>query len=509
MRKSWRWLRTRPQTIGVEFIAEEGTLASETPSDVYRPTLRPRNITMPVDPIARGDEARYPRSQVHDSAMHVARLKAAARLQGSVKLGTVSADRTVGDAYRFCAAQVRGLSSSWSSTGNANPTTPRGVPHSIRSRQSVHSERLTAYDLAVAVNEPQSVMTLLDSQDFLRASLSSPAHGGLAGIGAALANRVVAHDAVAQFPRLRSPHLAKIQHLTLGLLPCCRVAQEIGLVEACGLQTDVGLWRELNFLVLHRNWAQRQLRDAEQRAAAGSPSHRVRYFSKHSRAATFVLRSLPANRSQLQPRIEWLRAHLHAFVGFLHVTVSQAAAESFVREFVCPELSFGTPAVGAFPKAHPLNEIAAMRALAAGSSSGSAATLYTDVELKEELARFPDVPSVVVRAVQPPNALREAQLILAYEPSVPEEWRDAPINFEPDVTTAELFDNADDLATAEGMQTTRDRKRLLRMRMVIGRGKKVVGIGLGRSEREAMQAAAKHMVHGFFFRRFSQEQATA
>jgi hypothetical protein len=511
--------------------AEETEGLSDTPLDYnemsraenYRPRYRPRNIAMPVDPEARIDDAKYPTSALQQIAAQVQALRQEAKERGAVKLAEVPKERTVADAFRFCVGRCRDqgwlrVDASTESTTLLHPgprdysaTVPIELPSSGLSAYAaparVHSSELASTGASRSIELfNDQLLQLLD-----RTSLSSPVHGGLACEGSALVHDVIAADAFRQFPRLRSRHVATIQHLAAGLLPCCRVAQSVGLVTAAELDVDVGMWRELNHLTLHRRWAQQMLVHHGEKANLHMAGRRTLYYKKHVAATRQLARRFPATQEQLQPRIEWVRDLLFAFIAFIARTRTEAAASTLVRRLFCPELAYGVAgsSTAAFAAQHPLNQIAEMRALAASSTSGEfGATLYSDRELQDDLSRFAAVPPIVVQAVRPQHALREAQLLLAYDPSIPAEWRDAPIDFEVEFLSAEVQDNADPHEAVVAGKFRRNEARLLRVRMVLGAARRIVGIGHGATEREAMDAAARHMVQGFYLRRFRSAEPT-
>jgi hypothetical protein len=271
----------------------------------------------------------------------------------------------------------------------------------------------------------------------------------------------------------------------------------------------VGLWREWNQLKLHRDWAKRHLAADREAIDLNMSSRRAAYYEKHRAASTRLLKALPVKRHELQPRIEWLRSLTHAFIAVVAHFHGEDVARNLVRRLFCAELSFGpagTPGA-AFAAQHPLNQIADMRALARGSTSSEhGAVLYTDPQLRQDIARFPAVPPSVVQAVRPDHAFREAQIILAYDTSIPPEWRDAPLDYEVEFVSSEVDEDAEPVessGTGRGAKRRADRK-MVRMRLVIfgAQQRRVLGIGQGRTEREAMDAAARHMVQKFYFRRF-------
>jgi dsRNA-specific ribonuclease len=490
----------------------------------YYPRVRPRRLVMPVDFSAPSDPARS-RDKIMAAYLQQRRTQTRAKRKGAVLLGEVPEERTVGDAFRLALDFCKSKNFVFRTADGGGGDAAGGGREYIKPAASVDEAAFPALmrrdtedaadgDGAAAAAAPSGSTALRtdvvsDAQyqvwDMLAATpLSAPVHGALALRGQTFVELTIMADLYREYPRLRSKHADVVRHTLSGILPAARIATSISLVHSCNLESDVGLWRELNYLTSRRDWARRKVAVHKAKVAGGQPSRRLWFYRRHLRAASRLLTTLPVDEQMLHPRLEWLRQLTFSYVAFVEVAEGRDAARNMVRRLFAPELAFGVAgaAGSVLQEVHPLNARADRERLAQQST----ANVVGSEELRDafttdlEQPRHAAAPPVVVRAIQPDNALREAQLILRYDPSIPAALRAAPIDFVKQFTTAQQMET-ERYDPLNGEQQ-RYAPKVVEVKMMAGRDV-CVGEGRGATEREAVQNASKHMVMEYYLRQFA------
>lgn len=364
-----------------------------TPSK-YFPRFRPRRLVMPVDPSDVHSAKRQP-SPLYEAVKAQTRRRRQAERRGAVQLGTVPAERSVGDAYRLmldaCATQqlfsdaaltpravrdlealvnahttaqgkkseaVRGMSNDAADGSGdacrkgdeeeeaakrtivvssplyalaferaAAPATTSSTTPSATSAAGQHQYGGTSTMLSV--REVDTLWQMLD-----HTPLNAPVHGALALRGAALVRTTLLELAYDVYPRLRSKHVQQLLHETTGLLPCGRIATRLGFAEHCGVEGDIGMWRELNTLAERLRIARKQATVHLQRVEKGVAAQRRWYWRAVLRSASGRLKLFPVHREELQPRLEWVRSSLYAFIAFVEIAEQSGDTQARVKPLI-------------------------------------------------------------------------------------------------------------------------------------------------------------------------------
>ncbi|KAL7709942.1 Spliced leader RNA PSE-promoter transcription factor [Lotmaria passim] len=363
----------------------------------YYPRFRPRRLVMPVDPNDVHAPQRQP-NPLYEVVKAQNRRRRQAEKRGAVQLGTVPAERSVGDAYRLmleaCAAQglfsdaaltpvaVRELEAlvsahaeakqAWQAVkgklNNAAAEVVGGEKNSAseKTENGGHATMFTSplYSVAFqngsgadAASKPQATCSSLssstphhhNSRDSTTLSvrevdtlwtmldhtpLSSPVHGALALRGDALVRTTLLELAYAAYPRLRSKHVQQLLHETTGLLPCGRIATRLGFAEHCGVEGDIAMWRELNTLSERLRIARKQATVHLQRMEKGVAAQRRWYWRAVLRSAAGRLKLFPVHKEDLQPRLEWVRNSLFAFLAFVEVAERSGDTQARVKPLI-------------------------------------------------------------------------------------------------------------------------------------------------------------------------------
>ncbi|KPA86777.1 putative mitochondrial Spliced leader RNA PSE-promoter transcription factor [Leptomonas pyrrhocoris] len=360
-------------------------------SSRYYPRFRPRRLVMPVDPSDVHSAKRQP-SPLYEVLKAQTRRRRQAERRGVVQLGTVPAERSVGDAFRLmleaCAFQqlfsdtaltpvaVRELEAlvdahrkskqerkakgaaagadSHLHCGAAEDNPKKTTEASIKAHHtSVIASPLYSvafHDSVVPVaaqhlsstapNDTNSnhtlsvrmVDTLWDMLD--HTPLNSPVHGELALRGDAVVRTTLLELAYEAYPRLRSRHVQQLLHETTGLLPCGRVAIRIGFAEQCGVEGDIAMWRELNTLSERLRLARKQATVHLQRMEKGVAAQRRWYWRAVLRSAAGRLKLFPVHKEDLLPRLEWIRSSLFAFIAFVEMAEQSGDTQARVKPLI-------------------------------------------------------------------------------------------------------------------------------------------------------------------------------
>ncbi|KAK7201180.1 spliced leader RNA PSE-promoter transcription factor [Novymonas esmeraldas] len=320
----------------------------------YFPRFRPRRLVMPVDT-----------NNVHNNNRHVnplyvkvqeqQRRRRRAEKRGAVQLASVPRERSVGDVYRIlmetCTAQdlfsnaaltppavreLEALVTARQSAGapvedqrHASPLYSRAFPAAPPPPPLVAASSSPAAGHALTVREVDEMWSMLD-----RTPLNAPVHGALALRGDALVRSTLLELAYSAYPRLRSKHVQQLLHETTGLLPCGRIAMRIGLAEHCGVEGDIAMWRELNVLSERVRLARKAATVHLQRVEKGVAAQRRWYWRAVLRSAAARLRLFPVHKEDLQPRLEWVRSSLLAFVAFVEMAEASGDPRARVRPLI-------------------------------------------------------------------------------------------------------------------------------------------------------------------------------
>ncbi|KAG5501815.1 hypothetical protein JKF63_04084 [Porcisia hertigi] len=351
----------------------------------YFPRFRPRRLVMPVDPSDVHSDKRQP-NPLFMKVKAQRRQRRQAEIRGAVQLASVPKERSVGDVFRLlmttCETQnlfsdaaltpltIRGLESlvkahTAASSAQRRPdhgktalvdgggspsagesTVRQGCQSSDDALQ--HSSPLysrafqaapppvsassftSAGDTqALSIREVDQMWSMLD-----RTPLNAPVHGALALRGDALVRTTLLGLTYSAYPRLRSKHVQQLLHETTGLLPCGRVATRIGLAEHCGVEGDIAMWRELNVLSERMRIARKEATAHLQRVEKGVAAQRRWYWRAVLRSAAGRLNLFPVHKADLQPRMQWVRNFLFAFIAFVEMAETSGDIQARVQPLI-------------------------------------------------------------------------------------------------------------------------------------------------------------------------------
>ena len=462
---------------------------------VYRPSVRPRNIVMPVD-IHQLHSHRNLRPYEAKALQQVQKQQELENTRG-IRLGVVPEERTVGDVFMM----VTDLCEQRHWLPNRNPTDSTSTDLLHRARQYAVP---AGCETGLEKDKSRAWWGVLS-----RTPLSAPIHGPLAAVGRATADRMLTHVVATVYPRLRHHHHDTLRStLCRGLLPTSRIATALGLSAVCNCDTDVALWGELNVLRQRLHVAQRTLSIHQSRAQTDSNSlhqaastvaggvlhHRLWYWERQITHIQRRLREFPADEHQLRPRLEWLNGLVFCFVGWIVVSQKREVAENFIAKLFFPDLySLYLNRKAQLYRPHAMELRFAKRDQSRAATSGTDGALPSrDRETLRQTERWRHVPSYVVQAVLQPtpfsmgatvdfndnkehndqvgiqiklnypngkssdaltevvgptHAIREMQLILRHDPLVPPAVRRRPFDFDviyrtvPIVPTNEHWDH--------------------------------------------------------------------
>ncbi|KEG07630.1 spliced leader RNA PSE-promoter transcription factor [Trypanosoma grayi] len=408
----------------------------------------------------------------------------------------------------------------------------------------------------IALLDIDSMWRMLD-----RTPLDSPVHGALALRGKAIVESCVAGMAQEAFPRLRSKHLQALLHECCGLLACGRVALRLGFADVCGVGGEISMWRELNVLTERFNIARRKAAAHLQRVEKGVPQQRRWYWRGVLRAAAGRLRVFPVHQEDILPRMEWIRGSLFAFIAFIEMAEQSGDAvrvEPLIKKLFCSQLGSFLHVRQLQDRAqqkaedllreanadasscmlsceqveerrllsaqiseelqklrqmtqdeleilgeeiHPLNSRADARREQFASSGGAHATqsLRDDIFDDYQVTRHHKIaPPMLLHCIRPQNALKEAQIILRYDPNVPASLSSAPIDVDQVVRRVTEVHETNPYATLYNAQQYRQVEYTV-CRLYAGR--RCIGQGKGETVMEAMNEAAQHTLLNYYLKK--------
>lgn len=530
---------------------------------------------MPVDPDSVHSPSRQ-KNKLKTKADHLARLQKNSERRGAIFLAQVPSERTVGDAFRVMLEVFESEVNTRSEDRTCSPHLHRlkkllehhASTHSIESeneaeetlcqtsgrpdRDGTSTGEIEAAlvackddpEHAVAVRRAHRVWSLVDATP-----LASPVHGVLALRGKSLVEGTLLSILHRHHDRLRSKHAQAFLHECCGLLPCGRLAMRLGLSEFAQVEGDIGMWRELNVLHHRIEEARRKASQHLERAGHGITRNRRWYWRGVLKSAIGRVKMFPVLKEELQPRMNWVRDTLFAFVAFLEAltkthelcinmerTILLLFAPSLLRfvedkkMILSAEKLIASPArslllknseeavsrsldeiqqelhrmltMTAEEKAvlnqrhHPLNDSADRRREQFQSSGGAHAMEPLRDDLSEELFNTFAVP-LVAHATFVPNALKEIQLILRYSPIVDSKLRNSGgLIVEPIIRRTVEVHETNPYAT---LTTGRQQFRQVEYTMCrLLQGKFCIGEGKGESLYEAIQMAAQQATSHYY-----------
>jgi hypothetical protein len=387
--------------------------------------------------------------------------------------------------------------------------------------------------------------------------LGQPAHGGLALKGKAMVELAVCDLAMRLFPRLRSRHLQFLLQQTCGLYPCCRIATRLGLVAAANVETDVGLWRELNKLMTNYQTARKMSTLHKERAASAVAVNQRWYWRSQLRAVGRGISEFPATEDDLRPRVEWLRSVLFSFVAFVHAAEGEHRCNVLIQKLFCPELArfqsrkkilaelrergqrvsdncdpkseTGQAVKAALEKVlreyerhvlspdknpdaaalarervHPMNSAADAKLLQRNSTAGSIGFNLDESDVFEtfQKPRHGDrAPDMILHAVDATtaNSYKEVQVVLDNDPSISPALQGAVLDVE---QTVEREVDLHETHRLRKLQQRQQFKQSEKMRVRLFAGPKyALGEGLGSHLEEAIHNAGMDMLLFYYSRR--------
>lgn len=317
----------------------------------YRPRFRPRRLVMPVNPSDVHSSLRSS-NPLYEKYKSQRRVRRVAERRGAVKLATVPAERSVGDAFRlmldvcekdglfsesasFTPKYLRSLEEMLETLNTTLSSSATGAKDEVHQEAECCQHDSAFYTIGLSkardtllcgtdadashyngltIRDVDAIWRLLDNTP-----LDSPVHGILAQRGKALVERHIATMAQEAFPRLRSKHMQALIHESCGLLACGRVALRLGFADMCGVGGEISMWRELNVLTERFNIARRKAAAHLQRIEKGVPQQRRWYWRGVLRSAAGRLKLFPVHQEDLLPRMEWIRGSVFAFMAFIEM----------------------------------------------------------------------------------------------------------------------------------------------------------------------------------------------
>lgn len=380
-----------------------------------------------------------------------------------------------------------------------------------------------------------------------RTPLDSPVHGILALRGKALVEKVITDTVYSLYPRLRSAHVQRLLQECCGLYPCSRVALRLGFTEAAGVDGECGMWRELNTLEYRLQVARRKAAAHLERVEKGVTQQRRWYWRAVVKSAGTRLRLLPFKRADLQPRMEWVRDSVFAFIAFVEIAEKSGdvgvSARTLVERLFCAQIAtfaatrrrmrrveeiLADRDAGELPEAeaallqrlraelqrcrtrssddeavlddrvHPLNDRADRAHMQLESSGGAHAmeTLKDDVFADQHVARHRHQGApAIISALQTQNAFKEAQIILRYAPDVSPALRNAPLDVDEVVRKVVEVHETNNYASLHREQQFRPVEYSV---CRLYAGKTCIGEGKGETLMEAIQESSQDMVFNYY-----------
>lgn len=544
-----------------------------TPSR-YFPRFRPRRLVMPVNTDDLYSGKRQP-NPLFMKVREQQRRRRRAERRGVLQLATVPRERSVGDLYRLlldaCAAHswfddaaltplaVRDLEAAVAAYTAAEAARRGAAPPHAAAAPSPSDSPLYAHAFEAALPPPtpstsSTTLTVREVDEMWsmldHTPLNAPVHGALALRGDALVRTVLLELTYAAYPRLRAKQVQQLLHETTGLLPCGRIAVRTGLAEHCGVEGDVAMWRELNVLSERLRLARKGAAAHLQRVEKGVAAQRRWYWRGVLRSAAGRLKLFPVHKEDLQPRLEWVRSSLFAFVAFVEMAEAAGDAQARVRPLIhhlfasqltrharrrrvvaAAEAIASTAAAGGAPQSaemvelaervcaelrrvkartadeeevmegrtHPMNTRGDRRREQFESSGGAHSTQSLhDESLDRHAADFSDVaPPLLLHALEAasPNALKEAHLVLRYGPQIAAPLRHAPIDVDQSVRRVVEVAETNSYASLHHAQQFRQ-VEYTACRLYAGRH--CLGEGKGETLMSAMQDASMQMLLRYY-----------
>nr|CCD15383.1 unnamed protein product [Trypanosoma congolense IL3000] len=418
-----------------------------------------------------------------------------------------------------------------------------------------HSSEIDATEKGVISREIDSLWRLLDATP-----LDSPTHGTLALRGKSLVEATISNMAQHQFPRLRSKHMQQLIHECCGLMACGRVALRTGFADICGVNGEISMWRELNVLTQRLNVAKCKAAIHLQRIEKGVAQQRRWYWRGVLQSANKRLKQFPVQRDDLLPRMEWIRGNIFAYIAFVEMAEKSGDAVQvipLIKKLFCSQLSAFINAKKILDNAHdkvkqlleiiarseeslrapkeyvdscalllgdiqceltrinqltsdefdiargnehPLNRRADNRREQFSSSGGTHAiqSLRDDIFDDYHVARHDkEAPPIVLNCIRTQNSLREAQIILRYDPNVPPSLASSPIDVDQIIRKITEVHETNSYATLYNNQQFRQVEYTV---CRLYSGKRCIGEGKGENVMEAMNEAAHHTLFNYYLR---------
>ncbi|AAZ12202.1 spliced leader RNA PSE-promoter transcription factor, putative [Trypanosoma brucei brucei TREU927] len=405
----------------------------------------------------------------------------------------------------------------------------------------------------IETREIDSLWSLLNATP-----LDSPVHGILALRGKALLESIIANTVQQQYPRLRSKHLQEIIHECCSLLACGRAAFRLGFADVCGINGEINMWRELNVLTERFNTARHKAAAHLQRVEKGVTQQRRWYWRGVLRSSSKRLKQFPVRQGDLLPRMEWIRESVYAFVAF--VDLAEKSGDNvrvvpLIENLFCGQISSFVSTNQTLKKAHRMvdmlskariecdattekekiqqleslstdieNELAALEQFTDDelgvmsrvvhplnarsdnrkeqfSSSGGAhavQSLRDDIFDDYRVTRHnKEAPPMVINCMRPQNALKEAQIILRYDPNVSETLSSSPIDVDQVIRRVTEVHETNSYATLYNFQQFRQVEYTV---CRLYAGKRCIGQGKGETLMEAVNEAAQHTLLNYYLK---------
>ncbi|CAD2215875.1 hypothetical protein, conserved [Angomonas deanei] len=515
----------------------------------YYPKFRPRRLVMPVDPNNIYSDKRSKNPLFTRYKADLRRLKRTER-QGALKLATVPSERSVGDAFRLMLKVSEEEKLFDPDTSESFKSLAKTLENVKNSSEPVDGKDKTTPGefYAQVLDESRDVATATPNLNDLSirqvddiwntlngTPLNAPVLGVYATRGKAIVEMTIAQLAYQFYPRLRSKHMQNLMHECCGLLPCARISQRLGFGEFANVTAEINMWRELNILQNRLDEARKQASAALERVEAGVTQQRRWYWRGVLRSAANRLNMFPVEPSDLQPRLEWIRDSLYAFIFFLHVAEQSGEVgihtETFIRRVFCSQLhrfavqtDFSSQVecllasqevtddnkrlLRSLAKEwgeererggiHPLNEKADKRRAQFESSGGAHATqpLIDDVFNDHQVETHrKQAPPLMLHALLTKNTLKETQIILKYAPDISPKLRNAPIDVD------QVIRKTVDVALTNNYATLHEEQQYRQVEHTVCRlyaGKYCIGEGKGDHLMEAVNVAGQSALWNYY-----------
>ena len=479
----------------------------------YKPKVMPQRFTVPVDFSARTstmdslEEPREDEAAVYDD--HMRQLRTIDGLS-PIKLGSIPSDKTVADMYNLCFASVL--------EGKLHIPREYDSLCPLDSFLSSSKATLASVDTVSLHTKEHSNMNIQRFQNIWsvleKMKLSSPVYGALALKGENFIRATITNDLHCAFPRLNSTHTAYALSLIVSLYSCLEIATRLHITDATNLLVDVLLFKERNMLYQRSQYLKNELLHSKD--PSEGKGERIWLLKKELRKIKETLSSIPGDEIDLLARMQWIQQHVFAFLGLFMLSHDTTTATTLVHRLFTGHINHPNPIQFDKTNQRIFQDRMQRRKWTIGYDSGSESPLDPWVE-KHELPRvyhnrYTDkflsdkdgftVPAVLTLSVQPRNALKELYIIYRYAPDVPDEVRDtSTLQFTPEYTTLDQQLRSIEEHRYEQYRQTVDEQRAVVGRLFIGNPKQLIGVGIGKDEIHALQNAAKHAIHNYYFKR--------